>query len=60
MQVRHFLLGVIVTIQHNVLCNLNLNQTHLIVYYYGLRLRISPLQDELSCHFLIQSLIMFD
>lgn len=59
MQVRHFLLGVIVTKQHNVLCNLNLNHTHLIVYYYGLRLRNSPLQDELSRHFLIQSLIMF-
>lgn len=59
MQVRHYLLGVIVTKQHNFLCNLNLNHTHLIVHYYGLRLRNIPLQDELSCHFPIQSLITF-
>lgn len=59
MQVRHFLLGVIVTKQHNFLYNVNLNHTRLIVHYYGLRLRNSSLQDELSRHFLIQSLIMF-
>lgn len=59
MQVRYFLLAVIVTKLHNFLRNLNLNHSHLIVYYYGLRLRNSPLQDELSRNFLIQSLIMF-